>query len=906
MIGLLLAAALQEAPVTAILARRVYAGDGKVLEPGVVLVQGGKIGAVYAGTEVPDEAVRVDAGNGVLIPGLVDAFGLTADGPRDDRDTIGASVRAIDGVELEQNLTAALEGGVTTVFVSPGARRLVAGQGAVIKTARSPARVVHASYGIKITLGEASKNPPMIFEAPIPPSSDNPILPAVRQFPATRMGEFALLRELLSQAGKPKGNPHPEWKSGSDFLDPLREAKAAKRPLFVQAGKADDIVKAVLLAREFGAMLVIVGGAEADRVAPLLAQDKVAVILNPGLTPFGGSDAGRAAALTEGRPVAGAAARLRAAGVAVALQSPHPSEARHLLLLAAWAARGGLDRAGALECVTSIPAQLVGSSERVGSLAVGRDADLVVLSGDPFHPATRVRSVYIEGRRVFEAAPADEEALAARFQPAARDALAIRGGRVLLEGARAVDPGMVVISGGKIAYAGRDADPPEGATVIDARGKTVAPGMVNLSTWAGLGSLRSEDLLRQGQVDAPPAKLETAVAEFMAESDPAYGEALAAGVTSALVSPTTDGVCSLVKFSDKRPRVVRPVAALRFRLDAGPKAAEEMKGRLKALKKYHDDWDVFEKGRAEGAEKPAPPEAKHDPVSGTWEGTARALNRDVPFKLEMKLEGAAVAVKLLGPELPVGPKEFKAAWDGTKLTAESKEGAVQGSASMELAGPDHLKGRFDVTVQGLKVGGELEARRTARDEKPAAASKEPKKDDALESARPLMRGEIPAMVNATSLPAIESAVKLFREEFKLRLVLTDATAAFGDPGRIAGSVEGLVFGASLLGMRERQPFNHAAFFMRRRMPVALASGGLDGSAHLPMLAGTAVHYGCDPSDAWRAVTGDAARILNADREIGSLSTGRDGDVVIYGGDPFDWSSRVETVIVDGKVVFRRE
>src|SRR6185503_5608387 len=124
---------------------------------------------------------------------------------------------------------------------SPGSRRLLSGQGAVVKTAgRTPeARTLVARLGVRVTLGEQSKNPPTLYTPPVPASADHPIRPARRQYPASRMGEFAA----------------------------LRRAGVKQSPLFIQAHNEDDLVKAVLYAEEAGVNLVLIDAEEAPRVA---------------------------------------------------------------------------------------------------------------------------------------------------------------------------------------------------------------------------------------------------------------------------------------------------------------------------------------------------------------------------------------------------------------------------------------------------------------------------------------------------------------------------------------------------------------------------------------------------------------------------------------------------------------
>src|SRR4030095_5610564 len=111
--------------------------------------------------------------------------------------------------------------------------------------------------GLRVTRGEQPKTPPPLFAPPVPPSADRPLLPARRQYPSSRMGEFAALR----RAG-------------------LKQA-----PLFIQAHNEDDLVKAVMFAEEVGSKLVLVDAEEAPRVADLLVERKIPVLFNAAYSP---------------------------------------------------------------------------------------------------------------------------------------------------------------------------------------------------------------------------------------------------------------------------------------------------------------------------------------------------------------------------------------------------------------------------------------------------------------------------------------------------------------------------------------------------------------------------------------------------------------------------------------------
>ena len=251
-----------EGDLTVIRAGKVYTGTGAPVERAWIVIKAGKVVEVRAGGDAPAGAKIIDASSKVVIPGLVDAHTALADGGRDGDESVAPDVRAIDGFDFFDGLRAHLSGGVTTAYVSPGSRRLVSGQGAIVKTAgKSPKeRTLAASWGLHVTLGEPSKNPPEIFKPPVPPTAENPILPARRQYPASRMGQFAALREAAAKT------------------DPAR-------PWVFEAREADDLMKAVLLAEELGRRPIVVDAEGAPEIADFLAAKKVPVIYNPTYAP---------------------------------------------------------------------------------------------------------------------------------------------------------------------------------------------------------------------------------------------------------------------------------------------------------------------------------------------------------------------------------------------------------------------------------------------------------------------------------------------------------------------------------------------------------------------------------------------------------------------------------------------
>jgi imidazolonepropionase-like amidohydrolase len=386
-LGLLLG--LQAAPADeAVLIRgaRVVTAAGPELAPGAVLLRAGKIERVAARIEPPAGTRVVEADGKVVIPGLVDAgpapgFALPAS---EDGSEVTPLVRALDAVDPRSPLLLrARRAGVTTLYVGPGNRNVIGGLGAVVKTAgrtRSE-RILLEDAALKGAMGSG-------------PTSDNfPPRSSMATFfarrPTTRMGVEWEFRKAFQDARREAEEGRPVTEAGDLF----RRASAGKLPVRVAASRSTDLESALRLAAEFGFPLVIEEGHEAWKVAGELARRRVPVLLRPTLLP------GRA-------PPEGGESRLdtfsllRDAGVPVALLPAGEDESGGLLAAAAFAVRHGARPEEALRAVTAAPAEILGVGARVGSLEAGKDADLVVLSGDPLDPKTRVEAVYVGGRDV--------------------------------------------------------------------------------------------------------------------------------------------------------------------------------------------------------------------------------------------------------------------------------------------------------------------------------------------------------------------------------------------------------------------------------------------------------------------------------------------------------------------------
>jgi imidazolonepropionase-like amidohydrolase len=385
----------------AITGGRVVPVEGDPIDGGTVLVVDGRIAAVGGPDLKPPPGVDViDAAGRWVLPGLIDAhthLGAREEGEgwagHDTNELTGpvqAHVRVLDAINpADEGFRDAIAGGVLTVGITPGSGNPIGGQtvavhcwGRVVDdmVLRSPA-------GMKSALGENPKR----------------VLGERRVNPTSRLGTAAAIRTALVDAlnylDKQQGHDQDQESSKRAAPRDLKHealGRVLRReiPWRQHCHRADDIATALRLAREFGYDLVIDHGTEAYLIADEIAAAGVPVVTGPLITA-------RSKVELRNRTMANPGL-LAAAGVTVAIATDHPVVPVHLLIVqAALAVREGLDRDTALRAVTINPARIMRVADRIGSLAVGKDGDVVVWSGDPFDVMSRVETAYIAGREVY-------------------------------------------------------------------------------------------------------------------------------------------------------------------------------------------------------------------------------------------------------------------------------------------------------------------------------------------------------------------------------------------------------------------------------------------------------------------------------------------------------------------------
>jgi len=366
----------------------VHTMEGEAIGNGVVLLRDGRIEAVG-----PASAVRIPDGfrvieGAVVTPGLIDAHSVAGLSGRynywheqdqlDKSDPIQPELRAIDAYNPREELITWLRGfGITTLHTGHGPGAIVSGQTMIVKTRGE-------------TLREALVDSVAMFAVTLGPS-------VARTFdgkPGTRSRGAAMLRQALIEAREYRTR-HAQSDTAAPAIDLRKEAFVrlleGEIPALVTAQHATEIMTALRLADEFGIRIILDGASESYLLLDEIREAGIPVIIHPPLSRATGEQVN----MTFETPLL-----LRRAGIPFALQSgfeAYVPKTRVVLFEAAVAAAYGLAFDEALASITIDAARILGIDDRVGSLRVGKDGDVVVFDGDPFEYASHVCAVLIEG-----------------------------------------------------------------------------------------------------------------------------------------------------------------------------------------------------------------------------------------------------------------------------------------------------------------------------------------------------------------------------------------------------------------------------------------------------------------------------------------------------------------------------
>ena len=336
------------------------------------------------------EGEVLDANGGWIMPGFIDAhthvgiceeiIGAQAGSDCNEKsDPVTPDMRAVDGVKPHDgSIRKAMEAGITMAGVSPGSANVIGGQIAAMKMRgdRVENMTLKAFAAMKFALGQ---NPKSVYGGK-------------NKAPMTRMAVAAIMRKNLTKAQRYAA----KLDAGEDVYDPELEALVpvvkGEIPAHFHAHQGDDILTAIRIAHEFHLKYSIVHATGADTVLQYMAEEQTIPIVGPtGLRP----------GKPEMRDLSfGTSGRLEKAGMEIAITTDH--DVTPLWLLPTYAGlcvREGLSEEAAFRAITINGAKALGVADRVGSIALDKDADLVVFSGHPFHWLTKTEAVFIDGQR---------------------------------------------------------------------------------------------------------------------------------------------------------------------------------------------------------------------------------------------------------------------------------------------------------------------------------------------------------------------------------------------------------------------------------------------------------------------------------------------------------------------------
>ncbi|MEW6209146.1 MAG: amidohydrolase family protein [Acidobacteriota bacterium] len=370
----------------------VYTSAGEPIKDGVVLIRGGKIERVGPASQVaiPSD-YRVVAAK-VVTPGLIDArsvVGLAgALNQPHDQDQLETSsamqpdLRATDAYNAKEILVGFLRSlGVTTLHTGHAPGALISGQTMIVKTR-----------------GETIEQAVFVPVSMLAATLGNSGLAQGNRSPGTRSKAVAMLRAELIKAA----DYQAKWDAAASDKKPTRDlrletlGRVIKReiPLLVNVHRANDILSALRIAKEFNIRVILDGASEAYLVTDQIKAAGVSVIIHPTMARAGGESENLSFET---------ASVLRRAGIPFAIQSGYEGyvpKTRVVLFEAALAAANGLTFGEALSAITIDAARILGISDRVGSIEAGKDADLALFDGDPFEYTSHVTGVIIDGQIV--------------------------------------------------------------------------------------------------------------------------------------------------------------------------------------------------------------------------------------------------------------------------------------------------------------------------------------------------------------------------------------------------------------------------------------------------------------------------------------------------------------------------
>ena len=625
-------------------------------------------------------------------------------------------------------------------------------------------------------------------------------------------------------------------------------------------------------------------------------------------------------------PTMNVPAALVAAGVPVAV-APGNGASLDSLYQIAMLASGGLTREQALATVTSQAAALIGASDRVGSLAVGKDADFVVLSGTPMTAGSAVRATWVDGKLGYMSSASSSVVLEV-------DELFVGDGTVLR-------PGQLLMSDGRIQEVGERVAHPRGAVVV--RGSSAMPGMIDAFGHLGL----------EGSRKSPPTGF--SLVRLLTPGDATGKHVAEAGVTTVMLAPysISGSGTGLLAYKpaagDLASLLVEDDAAVRIDWVSNNRYSigSNVRATLERATSYRQSWLDYAK---ELAAWTPPVEVAEEPE--VEEATKEAATEETPVEEPEKETKKKKKDKEKDPDALTGVWTATSDWGSARLQFQDgpSEGTtdVRGSLRSDALSAnllrfegtfDHVHGVLAVhNTEGLLVeakiddealvgtltwGGteyEFSAARQSREyvvvrrpevrkaegdaKPPKGMPKEPRLDPNLEPWRRALEGQVAVIVGVSREDEILDVVNAFAA-VGIKPVLFGAEEAWRVKDQLTGRVAGVLPERWPLRTTEGiETVNRFAELQQAGIPVAFYSDAEEGAGDLFLMAGYAVAEGMSPSGALRALTADAAQMMNIGDRVGRLAVGLDADVLLLDASPLELGAEIQRTWVAGQEVVR--
>ena len=371
--------------------------DGNKSFQGDILIEDGKIIKIDKHIKCDKSAEVIDAEGKFVMPGLIDAhchigiseenMGFEGEDCNEMTDPVTPQMNSLDGINpMDVSFEKAIKAGVTCVMTGPGSGNPIGGQFAAIKTYGKCVddMVVKYPAAMKIAFGE---NPKRVYNRK-------------GKMPMTRMGTGALIRETLINAKNYMNKKEEAKEKGENFdidykMEALIPVLKKEIPLKAHAHRADDILTAIRIAKEFDLLLTLDHCTEGHLIKEKIKASGYPAIVGPNLTSNSKIELANKSLETP--------KVLNEEGVKVAIMTDHPViNEQYLPIAAALAVKAGLKMEEALKAVTINAAEILGIEKRVGSLEVNKDADIVILDDNPFNIFSNVLYTIIDGVVVYK------------------------------------------------------------------------------------------------------------------------------------------------------------------------------------------------------------------------------------------------------------------------------------------------------------------------------------------------------------------------------------------------------------------------------------------------------------------------------------------------------------------------